>query len=68
MRRTGLVTHERYFWHDPGPSAGSRRPDGVVLQVDEPADKPEAKRRLLGLLEATVIDAAASLVAEIARP
>ena len=52
MRRTGLVTHERYFWHDPGPSAGSRRPDGVVLQVDEPADKPEAKRRLLGLLEA----------------
>ena len=53
MRRTGLVTHERYFWHDPGPSAGSRRPDGVVLQVDEPADKPEAKRRLLGLLEAT---------------
>jgi acetoin utilization deacetylase AcuC-like enzyme len=53
MRRTGLVTHERYFWHDPGPSAGSRRPDGVVLQVDEPADRPEAKRRLLGLLEAT---------------
>ena len=53
MRRTGLVTHERYFWHDPGPSAGSRRPDGIVLQVDEPADRPEAKRRLLGLLEAT---------------
>lgn len=53
MRRTGLICHERYFWHDPGPSAGSRRPDGLVLQVDEPADRPEPKRRLLGLLEAS---------------
>jgi acetoin utilization deacetylase AcuC-like enzyme len=53
MRRTGLIAHERYFWHDPGPSAGGRRPDGVVLQVAEPADHPDTKRRLLGLLEAT---------------
>jgi acetoin utilization deacetylase AcuC-like enzyme len=53
MRRTGFVAHERYFWHDPGSSAGSRRPDGLILQADEPADRPEAKRRLLGLLEAT---------------
>jgi acetoin utilization deacetylase AcuC-like enzyme len=53
MRRTGLVAHERYFWHDPGPSAGGRRPDGVVLQVAEPADDPDTKRRLLGLLEAS---------------
>ena len=53
MRRTGLVTHERYFWHDPGPSAGGRRPDGTVLQIGEPADHPDTKRRLLGLLEAT---------------
>lgn len=53
MRRTGFVSHERFFWHDPGPSAGGRRPDGTVLQVAEPADHPDTKRRLLGLLEAT---------------
>jgi acetoin utilization deacetylase AcuC-like enzyme len=53
MRRTGWVVHERFFWHDPGPSAGGRRPDGAVLQVAEPADHPDTKRRLLGLLEAT---------------
>lgn len=53
MRRTGLVSHERFFWHDPGPSAGGRRPDGATLQVAEPADHPETKRRLLGLLEAS---------------
>jgi acetoin utilization deacetylase AcuC-like enzyme len=53
MRRTGLVAHERFFWHDPGPSAGGRRPDGITLQVAEPSDHPETKRRLLGLLEAS---------------
>jgi acetoin utilization deacetylase AcuC-like enzyme len=53
MSRTGFVCHELYFWHDPGSSAASRRPDGAVLQADEPADRPEAKRRLLGLLEAS---------------
>ncbi len=53
MRRTGFIAHERYFWHDPGPSAGGRRPDGIVLQVAEPADLPDTKRRLLGLLEGT---------------
>ncbi len=53
MRRTALVAHERYFWHDPGPSAGGRRPDGAVLQIGDPADDPDTKRRLLGLLEAT---------------
>jgi acetoin utilization deacetylase AcuC-like enzyme len=56
MRRTGLITHERYFWHDPGPSAGGRRPDGTVLQIAEAADHPDTKRRLLGLLEATGYD------------
>ena len=53
MRRTGLIVHELFFWHDPGPSAGGRRPDGVTLQVSEPADQADAKRRLLGLLDAT---------------
>jgi acetoin utilization deacetylase AcuC-like enzyme len=53
MRRTGLVSHERYFWHDPGPSAGGRRPDGAVLQIAEAADHADTKRRLLGLLDAT---------------
>jgi acetoin utilization deacetylase AcuC-like enzyme len=53
MRRTGLVASERYFWHDPGPSAGGRRPDGITLQIAEPADQPDTKRRLLGLLEAS---------------
>ncbi len=53
MRRTGLIAHERYFWHDPGPSAGGRRPDGITLQVAEAADDPDTKRRLLGLIEGT---------------
>ena len=53
MRRTGFVTHERYFWHDPGPSAGGRRPDGITLQIAEAADHAETKRRLLGLLDGT---------------
>jgi acetoin utilization deacetylase AcuC-like enzyme len=53
MRRTGLVTHERYFWHDVGPSTGGRRPNGETLQIAEAADLAETKRRLLGLLDAT---------------
>jgi acetoin utilization deacetylase AcuC-like enzyme len=53
MRRTGLVASERYFWHDPGPSSGGRRPDGITLQIAEAADHPDTKRRLLGLLEAS---------------
>jgi acetoin utilization deacetylase AcuC-like enzyme len=53
MRRTGLVTHERYFWHDVGPSAGGRRPNGETLQIAEAADLAETKRRLLGLIDAT---------------
>ena len=53
MRTTGIVTHERYYWHDNGSAAGTRRSDGVVLQPGEHVESPESKRRLHGLLAAT---------------
>lgn len=52
-RRTGIVTHEYYYWHNAGPAAGGRRPDGRVLEVYGVAESPETKRRLHGLLAAT---------------
>jgi acetoin utilization deacetylase AcuC-like enzyme len=51
--RTGIVLHERYYWHDPGPSAGTQRPDGVIIQSSDHAEHPDTKRRLHGLLAAT---------------
>jgi len=53
VRTTGIVTHERYYWHDNGSAAGTRRSDGVVLQPGEHVESPESKRRLHGLLAAT---------------
>jgi len=47
---TGLVVHERYFWHDAGSGAGfgSANP---YAQPDRHPESPDSKRRLLGLLE-----------------
>jgi acetoin utilization deacetylase AcuC-like enzyme len=53
VRATGIVTHERYYWHDNGSAAGTRRSDGVVLQPGEHVESPESKRRLHSLLAAT---------------
>lgn len=50
MPPTGLVVHERYFWHDPGSGAGFAASSAFV-QPDRHPETPESKRRLLGLLE-----------------
>ena len=52
-RRTGLVTHERYYWHDNGPAAGTARPDGWAIEPGAHVESPESKRRLHGLLAAS---------------
>src|SRR5262245_34145438 len=52
-RRTGLVTHERYYWHDNGPAAGTAPPDGLTIEPGDHVESPESKRRLHGLLAAT---------------
>ena len=48
--RTGLVAHERYFWHDPGSGAGFSGSNPFV-QPDQHPETPDSKRRLLALLE-----------------
>src|SRR5258707_3829995 len=50
MLQTGLVAHERYFWHDPGSGAGFSGSNPFV-QPDQHPETPESKRRLLALLE-----------------
>jgi acetoin utilization deacetylase AcuC-like enzyme len=52
-RRTGLVTHERFYWHDNGPAAGTARPDGWAIEPGAHVESPESKRRLHGLLAAS---------------
>jgi acetoin utilization deacetylase AcuC-like enzyme len=52
-RRTGIVTHERYYWHDNGAAAGTARPDGVAIQPGDHVESAESKRRLHGLLAAS---------------
>ena len=48
--RTGFVSHEYYFWHHTGASAGPL-PYGLTIQPDAHPESPATKRRLLGLLE-----------------
>jgi len=47
---TGLVAHERYFWHDAGSGAGFSNVNPYA-QPDQHPESPDSKRRLLGLLE-----------------
>jgi acetoin utilization deacetylase AcuC-like enzyme len=47
---TGLVAHERYFWHDTGSGAGFSSSNSY-MQPDRHPEAPDTKRRLLGLLE-----------------
>ena len=49
MRRTGFVSHEHYFWHHTGASAGPL-PYGLTIEPDVHPENPQTKRRLLGLL------------------
>jgi acetoin utilization deacetylase AcuC-like enzyme len=47
---TGLVAHERYFWHDAGSGAGFA--DGnPYAQPDRHPESPDSKRRFLSLLD-----------------
>ena len=50
LPQTGLVAHERYFWHDPGSGAGFANSSRFV-QPDQHPETPDSKRRLLALLE-----------------
>ncbi len=52
MRRTGLVWHERYMWHDTG-SGTSELPSGGWLEPHIHAESPDTKRRLKNLLDAS---------------
>ena len=47
---TGLVVHERYFWHDTGSGAGFSS-SNLYMQPDRHPESPDTKRRLLGLLD-----------------
>jgi acetoin utilization deacetylase AcuC-like enzyme len=50
MSLTGLVAHERYFWHDAGSGAGFSS-SNPFAQPDQHPETPESKRRLLALLD-----------------
>lgn len=50
QRRTGLVCHELYMWHNTGNYAGPV-PYGNPVQPDTHAENPETKRRFRNLLE-----------------
>ena len=49
MHATGLVSHERYFWHDPGSGAGFSTSSDYV-EPDPHPESPSTKRRMLSLL------------------
>jgi acetoin utilization deacetylase AcuC-like enzyme len=47
--KTGLVTDERCFWHDPGNYALMLKPGGYVEPYNRHIENPDPKRRLLNL-------------------
>jgi acetoin utilization deacetylase AcuC-like enzyme len=51
---TGLVAHERYFWHDTGSGAGFSSTN-QFMQPDRHPESPSTKRRFLALLEVSGI-------------
>ncbi len=52
MRRTGLVWHERYMWHDTG-SGTSELPSGGWLEPHIHAENPDPQRPPKNLLAAS---------------
>ena len=54
-RKTGLVAHELYMWHDTGNYAGPM-PYGNPVQPGTHAENPETKRRFRNLLEVAGMD------------
>ena len=51
--KTGFVTDERCFWHDPGNYALMLKPGGYVEPYNRHIENPDPKRRLLNLLNAS---------------
>jgi acetoin utilization deacetylase AcuC-like enzyme len=51
LRRTGLVWHELFMWHDTSPLAGFLPSGNGVIEPDEPTESPATKRRLKNLLD-----------------
>ena len=49
-RKTGLVWHELYMWHNTGKYAGVM-PPGLKVQPYEHSEHPETKRRFKNLLD-----------------
>ena len=49
-RKTGLVWHELYMWHNTGKYAGVM-PPGLKVQPYEHSENPETKRRFKNLLD-----------------
>lgn len=49
-RRTGLVWHELFMWHDTGTAAGWV-PPSLVVEPDTHVESPATKRRIRNLLE-----------------
>jgi len=50
MEQTGLVWQEQFAWHNPGVAAAFLPPGGYIQPGDH-IDSPEARRRIVGLLE-----------------
>ncbi len=48
---TGLVWHELFMWHDTSPLAGMLPSGRGVIEPDESAESPAAKRRMKNLLD-----------------
>ena len=51
-RKTGLVWHELYMWHNTGNHAGIM-PPGLTVEPYEHAENPDTKRRFKNLLDVT---------------
>lgn len=49
MVRTGFVSDERCFWHDPGNYALMLKPGGFIEPYNRHIENPDPKRRLLNL-------------------
>jgi acetoin utilization deacetylase AcuC-like enzyme len=58
---TALVWHEKLMWFDTGTFAGPM-PVGGWVQPGDPAENPEAKRRIKNLLDATGMTARMSVI------
>ena len=49
--KTGFVTDERCFWHDPGNYALMLKPGGYIEPYNRHIENPDPKRRLLNLVQ-----------------